>query len=500
MKTRIPLFNLAASVSFTVCGLLVAQAALAQRDDANRNGPHWAATWATSPAAYFVYAAPVPQNQALGFSTTKYAVANIQPDLSFPFPDAKTTGASAVDQTFRSIVKPDLWGRTMRVRLSNVFGNVPVTFGATTLALQEYAGNVVEGTVTPVKFSGKASVTIPAGQEVWSDAAVLTWVDEPDNPLLQGRNLAVSYAIQGDSGHMTHHSGANGTSFITAAGSGDHTRDVDGFAYQFTTASWFFLTAVDVMASADTIVVCAFGDSITDGTHSTLNTNDRWANVLSRRLHNAFGNKVSVVNEAIAGNRVIPPAVANSTAGPAAVDRLDRDVLGLSGLTHVIWLEGINDLGAGYGQAASATPVYENPVIHTPENIMAGYQNVVARLHAKGIKVIGATMTSSLGANNPAEGWDQNTYPGYLASADDGPVIDGYRSQINQYIRTSGLYDGVADFDMATLDPATGNMKAEYLPNSQLTQLPWDYLHPNHAGYNAMGMSINLDLLRPGDH
>jgi len=275
---------------------------------------------------------------------------------------------------------------------------------------------------------------------------------------------------------------------------------VDGFAYEFTTTSWFFLTAVDVVASSDTIVVCAFGDSITDGTHTTLNTNDRWANVLSRRLHNAFGNKVSVVNEAIGGNRVINPVVVNATSGPAAVDRLDRDVLGLSGLTHVIWMEGINDLGAGYGQGASATPVIENPVIHTPANVIAGYQNVVGRLHARGIKVIGATMTSALGNNNPSEGWDLNTFPGFLASVDNGPVIDNYRKQINQYIRTSGLYDGVADFDLATLDPATGNMKAEYVPNSQFTQLPWDYLHPNHAGYNAMGMAVNIDLFRLGDH
>src|SRR5207253_3168490 len=296
--------------------------------------------------------APVRQNQALGFSPTKSAVANIQPDLSFPFPDAKTTGATAVDQTIRSIVKPDLWGRTMRLRLSNVFGNVPVTFSTTTLALQEYAGNVVDGTVTRVTFGGRASVTIPAGQQAWSDATVLTWVDDPDNPLLQGRNLAVSYAIQGDSGHMTYHSGANMTSFITAAGSGDHTQDVDGFAYEFTTTSWFFLTAVDVMAPGDTVVVAVFGDSITDGTHTTLNTNDRWANVLSRRLHNAYGNKVSVVNEAIGGNRVVNPVVFPATSGVAATDRLDRDVLGLSGLTQVVWLEGINDLGGGHTVAS----------------------------------------------------------------------------------------------------------------------------------------------------
>ena len=115
---------------------------------------------------------------------------------------------------------------------------------------------------------------------------------------------------------MTHHSGANTTSFITGAGSGDHTQDVDGFNYDYTTTSWFFLTGVDVMAPTDTVVVCAFGDSITDGTHTTLNTNHRWANVLSRTLHNAYGNKVSVVNEAIGGNRVIPPVVAKEPPAP----------------------------------------------------------------------------------------------------------------------------------------------------------------------------------------
>jgi lysophospholipase L1-like esterase len=297
---------------------------------------------------------------------------------------------------------------------------------------------------------------------------------------------------------MTHHSGANMTSFITPAGSGDHTQDVDGFAYEYTTTSWFFLTGVDVMAPADTTVVCVFGDSITDGTHTTLNENDRWANVLSRRLHDAYGNKVSVVNEAIGGNRVIPPAVANATAGPAAVDRLDRDVLGVSGLTDVIWLEGINDLGAGYGQAATASPLYEDPVIHTPDNIIAGYQHVVSRLHARNIKVYGGTIISALGADNPEEGWDLGQFPGFLASADNGPVIDAHRQQINDYIRTSGLFDGVVDFDKATLDPSTGNMQDKYLPNSQFTQLPWDYLHPNHAGYNAMGMAIDIAPFAPG--
>jgi lysophospholipase L1-like esterase len=269
---------------------------------------------------------------------------------------------------------------------------------------------------------------------------------------------------------MTYHSSAFTTSYISAPGSGDHTTDLDVFDFQFTTTSFFFLDAVDVMAPSDTVVVCAFGDSITDGTHSTLNINDRWANTLSRRLHKAYGNKVSVVNEAIAGNRVVNPVVANSTAGPAAVDRLDRDVLGLSGLTDVIWLEGINDLGGG----------------HTTDAIIAGYQQVVGSLHAKGIKVYGATLTSALGISG-------------VDSGDNGPGNNANRLILNSFIRNSGgLFDGVEDFDAATLDPSTGNMLTEFLPNSTFTQLPWDYLHPNHAGYIAMGEIIDIRPFAPG--
>jgi len=359
----------------------------------------------------------------------------------------------------------------MRFRFSNVFGSQAVTFSAVTVALQEYSGNLVEGTVTLVTFSGKKSVMIPAGQEIFSDGISLSWVQGADDPGVLGRNLAVSYAVEGDSGPMTFHSSAFVTSYITGPGSGDHTGDLDVFAFEFTTTSWFFLDAVDVMAPSDTVVVCAFGDSITDGTHSTLNINDRWMNTLSRRLHNAYGSKISIVNEAIGGNRVVNPVVPNATSGPAAVDRLDRDVLGLSGLTHVIWLEGINDIGAGT----------------TTDAIIAGYQNVVGRLHAKGIKVYGATLTSALGISGVDMG-------------DNGPGHDASRMILNAFIRSSGLYDGVEDFDAATLDPSTGNMLAEFLPNSTFTQLPWDYLHPNHAGYLAMGEVVDIQPFAPHHH
>jgi lysophospholipase L1-like esterase len=465
--------------SIILLGTVVAVAPLAVHlaAIADDGGKHWVATWATAPAANFVYTPPVPPVFPPGAPTT-FAPANIQPDLGFPFPNANKN--QATDQTFRSIVKPDLWGDKMRFRFSNVFGTQPVIFNAVTVALQEYSGNVVEGTLTEVTFGGRKSVTIPMGQEIWSDGINLSWVRDADDVGLQGRNLAVSYSVEGSSGPMTYHSFANTTSFITAPGSGDHTGDLDVFAYQFTTTSWFFLDGVDVMAPADTVVICAFGDSITDGTHTTLNTNDRWWNVLSRRLHNAYGNKVSVVNEAIGGNRVVNPVVANATAGPAAVDRLDRDVLGLSGLTDVIWLEGINDLGAG----------------HTTDAVIAGYRNVVARLHAKGIKVFAGTMTSALGMVNPAEGWNV----GFEATVDNGPAVDANRLFLNHFIRTSGLFDGVEDFDAATLDTTTGNMRATYLPNSQFTQLPWDYLHPNHAGYMSMADVIDITPFAPHHH
>jgi lysophospholipase L1-like esterase len=346
-----------------------------------------------------------------------------------------------------------------------------VIFKNVTVGLQEYSANAVEDTLTAVRFGGSRSVTIPAGQRIFSDPVHLSFVQEGDDRSVQGRNLAISYAVQGDSGPMTFHSGANQTSFITAQGSGDHTGDPDAFAYQYTTTSWFYVETVDVLAYPDTVVVCAFGDSITDGTHTTLNINDRWANVLSRRLHNAYGNRVSVVNAAIGGNRVVNPAVPNSTSGPAAVDRLDRDVLGLSGLTHVIWLEGINDLGA----------------LHSTDSIIAGYKDVAARLHRAGVKVIAGTVVSALGI-----------YGVPFPTGDNGVVAEASRQVLNQFIRHSGgAFDGVAEFDLATLDPATGNMKTAYLPNSQFTQLPWDYLHPNRAGYNAMGLAIDITQLAP---
>jgi len=406
----------------------------------------WVATWSASTTAF-------------GGGTVGSPVA--QPDLRFPFPTASTDGV--VDQTIRMVVKPDLWSDTMRLRFSNVFGDRPLTLKSVSLALQSSAGNTQDDTLTRVRFRGQQSTTIPPGTQVWSDAVDLRWIRDEDD--FTGRNLLVSIAVQGASGAISWHGKAVTTNYITQQGSGDHTFDTNDAAYPYTSTSWYFLNAVDVMAAADTVVVCAFGDSITDGTASTINGNDRWSNDLSRRLHAAYGDRVSVVNQGIGGNTV------NRPGGPSesAVQRLDRDVLGLSGLSHVVWLEGINDTPAS-----------------TPDLVIAGYQNVVARLHAADVKVVGATITSAL---NPTL-----TDPAAIAS---NQLEDQYRKQINDYIRFSGLFDDVADMDAATVNPATGAVQPQFLPPSSIGGTTLDWLHPNRAGYQAMANSVPLRIFAP---
>lgn len=417
----------------------------------------WAASWATSIQSAYV-APTTPQGAAVpGFDP--------QPDLSFALPNATTAGA--VNQTFRMIVKPDLWGHTIRVRFSNVFGTRPVTFSHAAVALQAYQANIVPGTSAPLRFRGSASVTIPAGQQVFSDAVALPFVPDSDAQTLAGRNLAISFAVDGATGPASYHSSAFTTSYISAPNSGDQVLAEDDIAFPYSTTSWFFVSEVDVVAPRDTLVVVAFGDSITDGTFSTLNGNDRWANVLSRQLHKRLGSRVSVVNAGIGGNGVVA-----LRTGQPATQRVGRDVIGLSGVNLVVWLEGINDLGGG---------------LLTPEPVIAGYRQVVQRLRAAGLGVIGATVTSSYVPNGqvPANSPLAAVSPA-LAAQYGNAQTDAYRRTLNRFILTGGLFDGTADFDAVTADPATGTLLPPYVPNSEGSA--GDYLHPNRAGYQAMGV------------
>jgi lysophospholipase L1-like esterase len=393
-----------------------------------------------------------------------------QPDLRFAFPSPEI---GACDQSFRLIVRPDLWGRQVRLRFSNALGTRSVTFDGVFVGLQQGAAMLVAGSNQPVSFAGGRSTTIAPGLSVWSDAVSLPFVHEPAAPELLGRKLAVSFHVAGESGPMTWHAKALTTSYLTAPGAGAKGDAEDEQEFPFSTASWYFLDALDMMAPADASTIVALGDSITDGTASTMNGDDRWPDVLARRLHAVHGNKIAVVNAGIGGNQVVGPATYSPQqpfpGGPSAKDRLDRDVLSLSGVAAVIWLEGINDFSKN-GNASI-------------EAVEAGMRDVVSRIRAKfsGVRIIGATVTPALGSTNANHG---------------SPEEDAKRKALNQFIRAGGLFDGVADFDAVILDPQTGGMRAEFVPEST-TGGPGDKLHPNRVGYLAMGMAIDLNLLVP---
>jgi lysophospholipase L1-like esterase len=412
-------------------------------------GQKWVASWAASAHG------PYPIGNA-----------SAQPNLRFAFPEAAT---GARDQTFRLIVQPDLWGRQTRLHFSNVFGARPVTFDGVFAGLHLGGGAVVAGTNRAVHFGGQATVTIPAGSAAWSDPIDLPFVSNPSAVDLAGRKLAVSFHVAGESGPMTWHAKALTTSYVSRPGAGAKGQLEDESAFPFTTTSWYFLDAVDVMAPAATRVIVAFGDSITDGTASTLNGDDRWPNALSRRLHAAYGNRVSVVNAGIGGNQVLGPAEYSAarpfSGGPSAGQRLERDVIGLSGVSAVIWLEGINDFG----------------VNATAEAVQGGMKEVVGRLRKAipGVRIIGATVVSAVGNTGGTHGSEQEELK---------------RKALNEFIRGGGLFDGVADFDKATVDLQSGQMRPEFVPDSTVGG-PGDKLHPNRAGYLAMAGAIDLKLL-----
>ncbi|HEX5080842.1 MAG TPA: GDSL-type esterase/lipase family protein [Blastocatellia bacterium] len=393
-----------------------------------------------------------------------------QPDLKLAFPSAET---GARDQSFRLIIKPEIWGPEARLRFSNVFGARPVTFDDVFIGLSLASSAIVNGSNQRVTFEGKNQVTIPPGASVWSDAIALPFVKDAAPAELTGRKLAVSFHVPGESGPMTWHAKALQTSYITMPGAGSQGRDESEAAFPLSSTSWYFLDALEMKASTDAYAVVAFGDSITDGTLSTLNGDDRWPDVLARRLHAVYGNRVSVVNAGIGGNQVAGPAEYTSqkpfAGGPSAGARLERDVLSLSGVAAVIWLEGVNDFGKSVGA--------------TVEAVQKTMKEAVTRIRARnlGMRVIGATLPPALGSIIPNHG---------------SPEQDRKRKLLNEFIRTSGVFDGVVDFDRAISDPATGAMRTEFTHNTTVGG-DGDKLHPNRLGYIAMGMAIDLDLLAP---
>jgi lysophospholipase L1-like esterase len=349
------------------------------------------------------------------------------------------------NETVRMIARPTASGESVRVRLDNTFGTVPLTIGAASIAYRNNGAQLVPGTVRPLTFGGSTSVTIAAGQGVYSDAVPFVaraWED-----------VAVSLYVPGDAtGQISRHNNARTTSYVTAAGAGDHTADGASTAFTGTTVEMYWVSAIDVFSEAEGAVVF-LGDSITDGTGTTTDGHDRWHDVAYLRtlLGSKDDPKKAFVNEGIGGNRVTVTATQGS---PAAVERLDRDVLSRSGISIVVLFEGTNDLNSGLVNA---------------DQLIAGMENIVERVRARHVKIIGATIIPR-------------------SSAAWTPQKTVYRHQVNDWIRQHPHFDAVLDFDEVMKDPTNPDIMNPILELG-------DHTHPNPFGYLAIGRSVNLGFL-----
>ncbi len=358
------------------------------------------------------------------------------------------------DQTVRQVVHTSMGGSSLLLRFSNAFGDRPVRIGPVTVGLAAGGGRVVAGTVHRVTFSGRSSTVLPRGAEFYSDPVVMaTGADS---------NLSISLYLPQATGPATYHSLAQQTNFV---GAGDRSSQPDASGFGTTTNNWYFLDGVDVAGAARASVV-AVGDSITDGYASTPDANDRWPNFLAQRLQARPGNRLSVVDAGISGNRVLH----NSACfGTSLLSRFDRDVLSQDGASTIIMIEGINDLG--FSQLPNDGCFTPNTSVSAAQ-VIAGYRQVLTRAHLHGLRVLGGTLTPFKGAAY----WS--------------PRAEAKREAVNTFIRTSGAFDGVVDFAAAIADPARPAMMAPGYDSG-------DHLHPNDAGYAAMAAAVNLRQLTP---
>jgi lysophospholipase L1-like esterase len=355
------------------------------------------------------------------------------------------------DHTVRQVVRVSTGGTKARIELSNRYGRTPLRITGATVARTGEGATVEPGSVRRLTFGKGGSVTIPAGGTVHSDGAPLK--------VAALESVTVTLYLAEPTGPATFHSFASATSYRA---DGDHRYDRSGSAFKETSDSWYFLSGVEVSGgtTARRDAVVAFGDSITDGVGSGLDADNRYPDELAERFA-AAGEPRGVLNHGIGGNQVTNDTV---WAGEKGVTRFKLDALSEPNVGTVVVLEGINDIGGSDWEGFPGGPTPEVSV----ERLIEGHRSLIRQARAKGIKVIGATLT-------PVKGSSYYT-----------PVNEAKREAFNHWIRTSGEYDAVVDFDRAVADPADPD---RILPAYD----SGDHLHPGDAGYRAMAQALDLD-------
>jgi lysophospholipase L1-like esterase len=390
----------------------------------------WITTWAATPAPRWAEELPAP----------------------FNVPEVLE------GQTVRQVARISVGGDQVRIVLSNEFGARPVTIGSATVALSAGGETVDPATVKPVTFSGQTSAVIPPGAPLVSDP-----VDLAVKPL---SSVVVSFYLPKKTGITSVHWDGAQTTYVS--GTGDKTKDAD-FKPESTDKSRLFLSRILTTAKPDSNAIVFFGDSITDGACSTVDTNNRWPDHIAERLQAEGHPDVAVVNEAYSGDRVLTNGM-----GTNALSRFDMSVLSHPRVSTVVMMMGINDIG--WPGKDAITPSDPEP---TAEDVIAGYKQIIQRAHDHGIRFVGVTLTPFI-----------DTFKGLPTSGYYTPEKEKIREAVNDWIRANKTADGLIDFDKLLEDP---NNPKHINPAYDCG----DHLHPNDAGYQAMAKAVDLSVLAP---
>ncbi len=357
------------------------------------------------------------------------------------------------DATLREVVHLSMGGSCVRVHVSNAFGTAPLHLSSVHIArpLSTASSAIDPASDRPLLFHGQSDVTVPAGAEFVSDPLAYE--------VKFGSDVAISMHFNNPPEGETGHPGSRATSYLARGDfvSGADLPDAKKFDH------WYQLSGVDVIATAAAGSIVVLGDSITDGHGATTNGNDRWTDVLARRLQGeAKLRHLSVLNQGIGGNHLLSDGL-----GPNALARFDRDVLAQTGVRYLIVLEGVNDLG-GLARTKEVTAEEHEAFV---QRVLAAYEQIIARAHAHGLRVMGATILPYVGSNY--------YHPGPLSEQD--------RQTVNAWIRAH--FDAVIDFDKITRDPANPDRLLPAFDSG-------DHLHPSPAGYAAMANGIPLAIFK----